>query len=124
MKNLILASLLGFLSVAMGAFGAHALEEILGPETLKSYETGVRYMMIHAVVILVLNSTALDQKTKNTLSYLYLSGIALFSGSIFLISLGVVSASSIWFVTPLGGLLLLSGWLGLALAFYRKSRAK
>ncbi len=124
MKNLILASLLGFLSVAMGAFGAHALEEVLEPEALKSYETGVRYMMIHAVVILVLNSTALDQKTKNTLSYLYLSGIALFSGSIFLISLGVVSASSIWFVTPLGGLLLLSGWLGLALAFYRKSRAK
>ncbi len=123
MKNLIFASVLGLLSVAMGAFGAHALEDILEPDSLRSYETGVRYMMIHAVVLLFLNnSSVLEVKTKNTLSYLFITGIIFFSGSIFAITLKLIPASSIWFITPLGGLLLISGWLGMALAFFRKYR--
>ena len=124
LKNLIFASVFGLVAVAMGAFGAHALKDILEPEALQSYETGVRYMMVHALVLLFLNnSSALDQKTKNTLSYLFISGIILFSGSIFAIQLKLVGASSIWFITPLGGLLLISGWFGLMLAFFRKSRS-
>ena len=124
LKNLIFASILGLVSVAMGAFGAHALEDILEPEALRSYETGVSYMMVHALVLLFLNnSTALEEKTKNTLSYLFMVGIVFFSGSIFAIQLKLVEASSIWFITPLGGLLLISGWLGMALAFFRKTRA-
>lgn len=124
LKNLIFASILGLISVAMGAFGAHALKDILEPEALQSYETGVRYMMVHALVLLFLNnSTALEQKTKNTLSTLFIVGIVFFSGSIFAIQLKLVDASSIWFITPLGGLLLISGWFGMALAFFRKTRA-
>ena len=124
MKNLIFASILGLVSVAMGAFGAHALKDILEPEALQSYETGVRYMMVHALALLFLNnSTALEQKTKNTLSSLFIVGIVFFSGSIFAIQLKLVDASSIWFITPLGGLLLISGWFGMALAFFRKTRA-
>ncbi len=124
LKNLIFASILGLISVAMGAFGAHALKDILEPEALQSYETGVRYMMVHALVLLFLNnSTALEQKTKNTLSSLFIVGIVFFSGSIFAIQLKLVDASSIWFITPLGGLLLISGWFGMALAFFRKTRA-
>ena len=124
MKNLIFASILGLVSVAMGAFGAHALKDILEPEALQSYETGVRYMMVHALALLFLNnSTALEQKTKNTLSSLFIVGIVFFSGSIFAIQLKLVDASSIWFITPIGGLLLISGWFGMALAFFRKTRA-
>ena len=123
-KNLIFASILGLVSVAMGAFGAHALKDILEPEALQSYETGVRYMMVHALALLFLNnSTALEQKTKNTLSSLFIMGIVFFSGSIFAIQLKLVDASSIWFITPLGGLLLISGWFGMTLAFLRKTRA-
>lgn len=124
LKNLIFASFFGLVSVAMGAFGAHALKDILEPEALQSYETGVRYMMFHALVLLFLNNaSSLEQKTKNTLSYLFIVGIVFFSGSIFAIQLQLVDASSIWFVTPLGGLLLISGWLGMMLAFFRKSRS-
>ena len=124
MKNLIFASVFGLVAVAMGAFGAHALKDILEPEALQSYETGVRYMMVHALVLLFLNNSAvLEQKTKNTLSYLFIAGIIFFSGSIFAIQLKLVDASSIWFITPLGGLLLISGWFGMILAFFRKSRS-
>ena len=122
MKNLVIASILGFLSVTMGAFGAHALEDIIEPEALKNYETAVRYMLIHALVLLFLNiAPSLEQKKKNTLSYMFLVGILFFSGSIFVISLGIVDASSIWFITPLGGLLLIGGWLGMAFAFFRQN---
>ena len=121
LKNLVLASVLGCLSVVLGAFGAHALEDLLSPESLKSYETGVRYMMLHSIVILFVNgSTNLHTKTRNWLSYLFFSGILFFSGSIFAISLGLVPAGSIWFITPLGGLLLIAGWIGLAFAFLRQ----
>lgn len=121
MKNLVIASILGCLSVIFGAFGAHALEDLLSPESLKSYETGVRYMMLHSVVLLFINSSALlEVKTRNRLSYLFFFGILLFSGSIFLISLGLVEAGVIWFVTPLGGLLLIFGWIGMVVAFYRQ----
>lgn len=124
LKNLIFAATLGLISVAMGAFGAHALKDILDPEALKSYETGVSYMMVHALVLLFLNnSSALEQKTKNTLSYLFITGIIFFSGSIFAIQLKLADASSIWYITPLGGLLLIAGWFGMILAFIRKSRS-
>ncbi len=125
LKNLIIASIFGLVSVAMGAFGAHALKEVLEPEALQSYETGVRYMMFHALVLLFLNnSSSLEQKSRNTLSYLFISGVILFSGSIFAIQLKLVNASSIWFITPIGGLLLIAGWLGMTLAFFKTWRSQ
>ncbi len=125
LKNLIIASIFGLVSVAMGAFGAHALKEVLEPEALQSYETGVRYMMFHALVLLFLNnSSSLEQKSRNTLSYLFISGVILFSGSIFAIQLKLVAASSIWFITPIGGLLLIAGWLGMTLAFFKTWRSQ
>lgn len=122
MKNLILASVLGCLSVLLGAFGAHALRDLLSPEALESYETGVRYMMMHSVVLLFLNiAPGLEKRTANALSYLFIAGILCFSGSIFAISTGLVEARRIWFVTPLGGLMLVAGWLGMAVAYFRKA---
>ena len=122
MKNLVLASILGCLSVLLGAFGAHALKDLLSAEALESYETGVRYMMMHSLVILFLNIVpGLKKRTVNVLSLIFLTGILLFSGSIFAISTGLIEARSIWFITPLGGLLLVIGWMGMAVVFFRKA---
>ena len=71
-KLLIIASILGLLSVAMGAFGAHALKGLLDADALMSYETGVRYMMYHALAVLFINgSKAFDEKSANTISYFF-----------------------------------------------------
>ena len=121
-KNLTLAAVLGMVTVILGAFGAHRLKEILSPESLESFETGVRYMMYHVLVVLILNSNNLiDTKQKNRLSALFFMGILFFSGSIFVITLGLVPASSIWFITPLGGVLLIIGWALLAFSFFKKN---
>ena len=122
MKNLVLASILGCLSVLLGAFGAHALKDLMSAEALESYETGVRYMMMHSLVLLFLNIVpGLEKVTVNVLSLIFFAGILLFSGSIFAISTGLIEARSIWFVTPLGGLLLVTGWMGMAAVFFRKA---
>jgi len=123
--NFTLASILGFLAVVLGAFGAHALKEKLSPEALNSFETGVRYMMYHTIVILFINSySGFTDKIKNTISSLFFIGILFFSGSIFVISLGVVTAKSIWFITPLGGILLIFGWLIMIFSFMRTKNLK
>ena len=122
-KLLIIASILGLLSVAMGAFGAHALKGLLDADALMSYETGVRYMMYHALAVLFINgSKAFDEKSANTISYFFLAGITFFSGSIFAISVGAVEAKSIWFITPLGGLMLIVGWLLMIFSLLKKNR--
>lgn len=123
--NFTIASILGFLAVVLGAFGAHALKEKLSPEALNSFETGVRYMMYHTIVILFINSySGFTDKIKNTISLLFFIGILFFSGSIFAISIGGVAAKSIWFITPLGGILLIFGWLIMILSFMRIKKLK
>jgi len=123
--NFTLASILGFLAVVLGAFGAHALKEKLSPEALNSFETGVRYMMYHTIVILFINSySGFTDKIKNTISSLFFIGILFFSGSIFAISVGGVTAKNIWFITPLGGILLIFGWLIMIFSFMRTKNLK
>ncbi len=123
--NLIIAAILGLLAVVLGAFGAHSLKEKLDPEALNSFETGVRYMMYHSIVILFINSyNDFSIKTKNRISYLFYLGIILFSGSIFAISAGGVSAKSIWFITPLGGLFLIVGWIFMIFSFLNNKTKK
>jgi len=123
--NFTLASILGFLAVVLGAFGSHALKEKLSPEALNSFETGVRYMMYHTIVILFINSySGFTDKIKNTISSLFFIGILFFSGSIFAISVGGVTAKNIWFITPLGGILLIFGWLIMIFSFMRTKNLK
>lgn len=122
MKNtyLAIAAFLGVLTVVLGAFGAHSLKEKLDVDSMQSFETGVRYMMYHVLAILLIqNSSQLDQKSRNRISQLFLTGVLFFSGSIFVITTGLVSASHIWFITPLGGLLFIIGWCILAISFLR-----
>jgi uncharacterized membrane protein YgdD (TMEM256/DUF423 family) len=107
---LILAGLLGFIGVALGAFGAHALRRRVPPERLETFETGVRYLLIHA---LALAATAwvvtLEDAGAATLAgWAFVVGSMLFSGSLFVLAL---TGDRRWgAVTPLGGLAFLAGW--------------
>jgi len=119
-KNLVISSFLGALTIVLGAFGAHALQENLNISELKNFETAVRYQMYHIIVLLFVNTySKFNSRTKNSISYLFFIGILLFSGSIYAITFGV-NAQSIWFVTPLGGLFFILGWLKTGISFFKK----
>lgn len=124
MNNKILgfAAILGLLAVIIGAFGAHSLKEKLSPEALQSFETGVRYMMYHVLALLIIgNSRMITKKSKLLISVFFLVGIIFFSGSIFAISTNLVQAKQIWFITPLGGVFFVLGWLISALSFFKST---
>lgn len=111
------ASLL--LAVCFGAMGAHALKPILSIEQLQSFETGIRYQFIHGLVILflpVLNPYFSEKDIKQA-SLLFALGIILFSFSIYLLNLkeflDLSGLKMLGPITPIGGLLLISGWLRL-----------
>ena len=107
-------------SVVLGAFGAHALQDTLNETRLKSFETAVRYQMYHVIVLLfVITYNQFTQQTKNVISYLFFAGIFFFSGSIYAITLGV-SSKLIWFLTPLGGMFFIVGWLKIGFSFLKK----
>lgn len=118
--NLIITAIIGAIAIILGAFGAHALKEKLDVDALASYETGVKYLMYHVLVLLFINSFGgFSDGSKNTLSLIFFIGLLFFSGSIFLISLKIVPAKSIWFITPLGGVLLMIGWVFMAIKFFK-----
>lgn len=119
-KNLTLAAILGMLAVIFGAFGAHALKEKLGVDDLKTFETGVRYQIIHVLVLLLVNMYAdFSQKVKNSISLFFFLGILFFSGSLYAITVLQIDPKSIWFVTPLGGLFFILGWVKLSISFFK-----
>ncbi|MDI7217952.1 DUF423 domain-containing protein [Leptospira santarosai] len=112
----ILSSLSGFLGVALGAFGAHALKPILTPELLAIYETGNRYHLIHSIPPLILAITGYVNNSRLVWfsSILFLAGILVFSGSLYV--LAIVGIRILGAITPIGGIAFLIAW-GL-LAFY------
>jgi len=119
-KNLTLASILGMLAIIFGAFGAHALKEKLSVDDLKTFETGVRYQIIHVIVLLLVNMYAdFSQKVKKTISLLFFIGIFFFSGSLYAITVLQIDPKNIWFVTPLGGLFFILGWVKLSISFFK-----
>lgn len=122
-KIAVTASILAALTIAIGAFGAHGLKKIVDAESLISFETGVRYQMYHTITLFVLAfAQAVPFKVKKQVSLLFLLGILLFSGSIYLLSIDDAfsfSASSIAFATPLGGMFFIAGWLRLAIGLFR-----
>ena len=105
---LFISCLLGFLGVAGGAFGAHALKTRLTPDLLAAFEVGIRYQMYHLFAIFA--SVWLNAPLSG---WLFFIGILLFSGSLYLLAL--TSIRLFGAITPIGGLLLLAGWLTLAL---------
>ena len=113
-----LAAILGGLDVAIGAFGAHALRPMLeASKRFDTFETAVRYQFYHALALLVVGILwALRPELRNlgTTGGLWLGGVVLFSGSLYLLCFtGVTKLGA---VAPIGGLLLLGGWISLALA--------
>ncbi|CAM1346221.1 DUF423 domain-containing protein [Tenacibaculum crassostreae] len=120
-KNLTITAVLGAIAVILGAFGAHALKAKLTPEALESFQTAVRYQFIHVLLLLFVNMfSELTIKEKNRISYFLITGILMFSGSIYLIYLVQVPVKSIWFLTPLGGVLLIVGWSLLVYSFLKR----
>jgi uncharacterized membrane protein YgdD (TMEM256/DUF423 family) len=109
-------ALLMLLAVILGAFGAHALQAVLTPRQLASYQTGVTYHLFHALGLVVLGCIA--QVTRATpwlrgAGVLLLLGILLFSGSIYAMAAG--APRWLGMVAPLGGTSFMLGWIALAL---------
>ena len=124
-KNLIITSVLGALAIVLGAFGAHALKESLSATELLSFETAVRYQMYHVIVLLFVNTyNGFSISQKNKISLFFFLGILFFSGSIYAINLTSITAKSIWFVTPLGGLFFIIGWILMITLFVKKMSNK
>jgi len=119
-KNLTITAFIGILTVILGAFAAHGLKEHLDHDALKSFETAVLYQMFHVLALLFVNVyQGFTERSKNIISYFFFAGILLFSGSIYCIYLLGVAASSIWFVTPMGGILLILGWIFMLISILR-----
>ena len=124
-KNLSITTLLGIIAIALGAFAAHSLKESLTADEMEGLKTGIRYQMYHVIVLLFVNTyQGFSNKFKNQVSLIFFIGLLFFSGSIYAIYLAGVPAKSIWFITPLGGLLLILGWVFLFLHFVQKAIKK
>jgi uncharacterized membrane protein YgdD (TMEM256/DUF423 family) len=113
----IVGSLSLFLSVALGAFGAHALRDQLSDRMREVFETAVRYQLIHSVTILIVAILAGRAVFFQYAGWLYIAGILLFSGSLYL--LAITNIRALGMITPLGGLAFLAGHLLLLIAFWR-----
>lgn len=111
---LIFGALFGFFAIIFGAFGAHLLKKKLTPELLQSFETGVKYQMYHAIVLLTLGFqlNANDNLNKYIICA-FIIGTFLFSFSIYGLVLSSANNKKLKFlgpVTPIGGLFLVAGW--------------
>lgn len=122
-KILILAAIFGILSVVLGAFAAHGLKELITEQALQTFETGVRYQMYHALLLLFVGSSDfVNEKSKKNIFYLILVGILFFSGSIYGLATNELSGFNfkiIGFITPIGGLLLIVSWILLLINFLK-----
>ncbi len=124
---LMVAALLGALSVALGAFAAHGLKQIVPAETVATFETGVRYQFYHVFALLAV--AILYEKFPGALlrwaGNCFQIGIVLFSGSLYLMtalkSADTVGTSKIGFITPFGGLFFIAGWILMLFAIIRKA---
>ncbi|MDE3248508.1 MAG: DUF423 domain-containing protein [Bacteroidota bacterium] len=123
---LVTAALIAALSVALGAFGAHSLKQVLAPDALAVFETGVRYQFYHAFALLFAGILyerypgALMQWAGNCFQL----GILLFSGSLYALTAvkatETVGLSKIGIITPFGGLFFIAGWILMVIAFVRR----
>lgn len=113
-RNLMItAATLAVIAVILGAMGAHLLEDKITAQQMNSFQTGLRYQMYHAIVLLFLGN--FDKINTRWISSLMLAGVVLFSGSIYLLStkdlLGMQNITFLGPITPLGGLLMISAWI-------------
>ena len=124
-KIIASAAFLGLVSIILGAFGAHALKKVLVVSELNTFETGVKYQMYHALFLLFIGTIKdLSINAKKVIYYTTILGVLLFSGSLYFIAINKLlpfDFSPFGFITPIGGLLFLTGWGFLFVNFYRKN---
>ncbi len=123
---LMTATLLGALSVALGAFGAHGLKKLVPPETITTFETGVRYQFYHVFALLAV-AILYDKFSADWMRYAgicFIVGIILFSGSLYILTTlkatNTVGLSGIGAITPFGGLFLIAGWVAMFVSIMKK----
>ena len=121
-----LGTFLAGLGVILGAFGAHGLKKLVGPETVATYQTGVQYQMYHAFALLIVG-ILYDRLPNSLLNYagaLFVTGIILFSGSLYLLAslkaMNKVGLSGVGIITPIGGLFFIAGWILVLVAVLKK----
>jgi uncharacterized membrane protein YgdD (TMEM256/DUF423 family) len=116
---LLIGALNGFIAVAAGAFGAHGLEGRVDSRFLAAFQTGAQYHLVHALAIIAAGHAArlAQPRRANAAGWLFFSGIVLFSGSLYF--MGLAQSYALVLLTPIGGVLLLAGWIALAYAALR-----
>ena len=122
-RFLITGAIFGLLGVVFGAFAAHGLKDTISPESLNSFETGVRFQIYHAFLLLILGGIDFlpENKLKWVFNLLFL-GVIFFSGSIYILSTSEISGinfKAFGLVTPFGGSLLILAWAILVLNFIK-----
>ncbi|QHS60120.1 DUF423 domain-containing protein [Chitinophaga agri] len=126
---LIIATILGALAVTLGAFGAHKLKELVPPESVTTFQTGVTYQFYHTFALLAVGILfAHLPQASNLLEWAgrcFIIGVILFSGSLYLFTMMKMTATvgiprSVGVITPIGGLFLIAGWVCLLLALLKK----
>ncbi len=126
-KFLIIGSTFALIAILLGAFGAHALKNIVDTYSIDIFETGIRYQFYHALALIILGFVS-DKVTSSNLKYsgyLFIGGIILFSGSLYTIALkDVVHINLIWIgpITPIGGALFIIGWILFLLAIIKTNK--
>jgi len=123
-KILSTAAILGMLAIILGAFGAHALKQVLTLEQLAAFETGVKYQMYHALFLLFVGLVpSVTEKARKMIYWFTVIGVVFFSGSIYFLSTRTITGidlKSIGIITPIGGLLLIIAWFWLFIDLMRK----
>lgn len=122
-KYYIAGIIFGLLGIVIGAFGTHGLKPLLSPDSFVSMETGIKYQIYHSLLLLILGVIiSIGIKLSKWIFYLFISGVILFSGSIYLLatnSLTSIDFTTIALATPLGGSLLIIGWAWLLVHFIK-----
>jgi len=116
------AGVLGLVGVALGAFGAHGLRNRVGAAELEVWRTGVMYHLVHALALLVVGLAGDRVRRHRLVGALFVTGIVIFSGTLYLLALVGPGWRWLGAVTPVGGAAFLAGWLVLAIGVRTPSR--
>ena len=110
------------IAVALGAFGAHGLKNIASPQQLEWWHTATLYLLVHALGLLLVGLLIRLKYITQTTAWLLQIGIIIFAGSLYSMTLG----APLWFgaITPIGGVLMIAGWLCLALSAFKTNTQK
>lgn len=116
--------ILGLSAIALGAFGSHGLEKLVSTENVDTFSTGVTYQMYHALFLLFLGSmNFIPASSKKAVFYLIVVGVLLFSGSIYTLATNELTEfdfKKLGILTPIGGSLLIFGWILLGMRIFRQ----